>query len=629
MPEEKILELSFDNNTIEHLGIQMYKTLPPVLAELISNAYDADADTVQIELIQNEQDEEKKIIITDDGIGMSFEDLNNKFLVIGRNRRTDDTVTGNITAKKRLVTGRKGLGKLSIFGIAGKIIVESVKNNKKTKFKMDLNKILESSNGYYTPDLIINNVTVDEPNGTKITLDEIKRKSPFDLEVLKYNIASRFAFTDPNFVVGIKFGNDEQNSCLIDNRTAWDNFEHQFKWPYANDDEFCRKNNINGCIYSTKLPLPVGQKGVKLFARGKLVNDFDFFDQKTSSSHAYDYITGYLNIDYIDNDPKTDLITTSRDGLVWDNERLDDLRLWLNEELSKIAREWKDRRVKERKDSLNKKRQISCDAWIKKLPNHESKLAVKLVNEIISNDNIEEDKAILLLEYVENSFQYASFKEFAESLDNLSFEEEGSALKLLDLFKEWELIESKEFYRLSIGRVEAIKKLEKLVAENAKEVPDIHNFLERFPWLIDPRIRNFESEITYSSLLKDKFPESEEKPEHDRRIDFFCMDFNNDIYIFELKRPKSKATSKEITQLASYKEFVQSCSGNSKDSVKNIFCYLICGGVSEHSEGAKEIAKGMTSTGVYVTSYYDLLRNARTYHSEFIEKYEKMIEPQK
>ena len=37
-----ILEMRFDPNVITHLGIQMYSTLPPVIAELVSNSYDAD-----------------------------------------------------------------------------------------------------------------------------------------------------------------------------------------------------------------------------------------------------------------------------------------------------------------------------------------------------------------------------------------------------------------------------------------------------------------------------------------------------------------------------------------------------------------------------------------------------------
>src|SRR5579872_1944573 len=103
------LEMQFDPNTIEHLGIQMYSTLPPVIGELISNAYDADAKSVKIHLID---EGEKSITIADTGHGMKYEDLNSKFLKIGRNRRTDTTGQKS-ESKNRYVIGKKGIGKLS------------------------------------------------------------------------------------------------------------------------------------------------------------------------------------------------------------------------------------------------------------------------------------------------------------------------------------------------------------------------------------------------------------------------------------------------------------------------------------------------------------------------------------
>lgn len=45
----EVLKMTFDPKTIEHLGVKMYSTLPPALAELISNAYDADAGKVILE----------------------------------------------------------------------------------------------------------------------------------------------------------------------------------------------------------------------------------------------------------------------------------------------------------------------------------------------------------------------------------------------------------------------------------------------------------------------------------------------------------------------------------------------------------------------------------------------------
>ncbi|WP_334666774.1 ATP-binding protein, partial [Streptomyces cyaneofuscatus] len=75
-------ELKFDPKTIEHLGVKMYATLPPALAELISNAYDADASSVTVEF-QEQNGNPKAITVIDDGIGMSSDDIQKKFLVIG------------------------------------------------------------------------------------------------------------------------------------------------------------------------------------------------------------------------------------------------------------------------------------------------------------------------------------------------------------------------------------------------------------------------------------------------------------------------------------------------------------------------------------------------------------------
>ena len=38
---EKQLIMSFEANTLQHLGVKLYSTIPPALAELIANSYDA------------------------------------------------------------------------------------------------------------------------------------------------------------------------------------------------------------------------------------------------------------------------------------------------------------------------------------------------------------------------------------------------------------------------------------------------------------------------------------------------------------------------------------------------------------------------------------------------------------
>lgn len=62
------LELRFDPHTVEHLGSQMYSRLPNVIAELVANAYDADASEVSVTVTGPVR--EQIIIVHDDALGM-------------------------------------------------------------------------------------------------------------------------------------------------------------------------------------------------------------------------------------------------------------------------------------------------------------------------------------------------------------------------------------------------------------------------------------------------------------------------------------------------------------------------------------------------------------------------------
>ena len=113
MPEEYTLDI--DLNVLNHLGLNLYSNVPAVLAELIANAWDADAS--QVDVSAKGQSGDKRIIIWDNGCGMNDTDLQEKFLTVGYQRRSKGS--GDQTAGKgRPVMGRKGIGKLSVLSIA-------------------------------------------------------------------------------------------------------------------------------------------------------------------------------------------------------------------------------------------------------------------------------------------------------------------------------------------------------------------------------------------------------------------------------------------------------------------------------------------------------------------------------
>ena len=136
---DKTVKVRFNSRIIDQLGTDMYQSPVSAIAELISNAWDADAENVSISYpTENIASPDAEIVIKDNGVGMSFEELQDKYLNIGYNRRGANMQS--FTEKGRRIMGRKGLGKFSGFGIANLIEIESVSqiSGERFIFKMEI-----------------------------------------------------------------------------------------------------------------------------------------------------------------------------------------------------------------------------------------------------------------------------------------------------------------------------------------------------------------------------------------------------------------------------------------------------------------------------------------------------------
>ena len=112
-------EFSFEISlsVLNHLGRNLYRSFATVLGEAISNAWDSDAKNVHIYIAKKKN----SFVIKDDGIGMSADGFQDKFLKIGYSKRK----TGKSSPKGRPYIGRKGIGKLALLSCAKKITVIS------------------------------------------------------------------------------------------------------------------------------------------------------------------------------------------------------------------------------------------------------------------------------------------------------------------------------------------------------------------------------------------------------------------------------------------------------------------------------------------------------------------------
>jgi len=381
------LVMRFDPNTIEHLGVKMYSQVPTAIAELIANSYDADAKKVIIRLVDDEDG--KKIVVEDDGVGMTFKEINDEFLVIGRNRREEGKTKS--PSGKRRVTGKKGLGKLALFGIGDTIDVITNKDGQKVHFRMNWGRLKQTTGADYAPE-IVSIEKCDKESGTIIILSDLKRKSPFDEHALAISLSKLFNFFDRTFTATII---KDEKQVIIDNELKYSDLKQQFNFSFpdyatSKDIQYQYKQKISGVVISTETPLRPGLRGITLYANGRLVNAPEFYG-RSESSHFYSYITGWLNVDFVDN-WKEDVISTNRQSLNWEQENTKALRDFLEAMILEIQKDWRQKRTELRRNTLSEKLSVDINEWYGKLPSDVLPKVESVVNSIETSELSVEDQ---------------------------------------------------------------------------------------------------------------------------------------------------------------------------------------------------------------------------------------------
>ncbi len=176
-------KIRFSTNILKRLGEELNPDLTQGLIELVKNAYDADAHNCTIEFINifgtklSDQFNifESKVIIKDDGEGMTDEDIINNWLLLGESKKS----TINKTLLGRIPVGDKGLGRLAALRLGRKAILKTVsKKNPLVQYQLEINwenynyvKVVED-----VPLEIKQNI-FSEPQdfGTEIIIENINR----------------------------------------------------------------------------------------------------------------------------------------------------------------------------------------------------------------------------------------------------------------------------------------------------------------------------------------------------------------------------------------------------------------------------------------------------------------------
>ncbi|MDB6093347.1 MAG: histidine kinase [Verrucomicrobia bacterium] len=163
------------------LGRESISSSVTAILELVKNAYDADADVVRIRF-GNLKVGPASMVVEDDGKGMTAEDLQKNWMVIGTSNKL---VARRSVGRNRVLTGEKGLGRLGLDRLCRRTRVQSLQEGGPgveldvdwTKYEVAKSRLEEIAHPFYKIDGLgadpITGESRDFPHGTRLVLENL------------------------------------------------------------------------------------------------------------------------------------------------------------------------------------------------------------------------------------------------------------------------------------------------------------------------------------------------------------------------------------------------------------------------------------------------------------------------
>lgn len=192
---DNAIYFNFSYTALKMLGKNLYNNPLSAVAELVANGIDAKATNIYVYIDMSDK-QHSTIEIVDDGIGMSYEDLAEKYVWVGRNKRQDEALSSE---DKEVIMGRKGIGKLAALYLSSRYYIFSKKNNEESKWVLNVAAYRDSD--FPKLDRVSSNKTIASQaiwarnnSGTAIILEnvDLRRTGSKKIEGLKRNLSDYY-----------------------------------------------------------------------------------------------------------------------------------------------------------------------------------------------------------------------------------------------------------------------------------------------------------------------------------------------------------------------------------------------------------------------------------------------------
>lgn len=628
-------ELTLDLRVLDHLGIKLYSNAAAVLSEAVANAWDADAELVTIDMGDD------TITIEDSGVGMNKAQINDRFLAVGYDKRVQE---GETSGKGRSFMGRKGIGKLALFSIAGSIEVHTRRGNEKHAFTMvtaDVKKAVKAGKSYYPKPIAF----AGPKNGTRLVLTALtKKRTAHAVSALRKRIARRFS------IIGYQAPGGDGFDVRINGEAVGPNDREdlravEFLWEFgkkrldAADLPNLAKRftvgdqvkagrpgwKVTGWLGAADEPKKLKHdeagslNGIVVLARGRLIQE-NILDKLGFNRILVSYLTGQVEADFLDVADQDDIATSDRQRLVEDDDRYVALTEFLQQTLRSIQDAWTELRNQARgKQALEES--PALQEWVQTLPTSQQKNAEKLLGLIRGVELEDREERNQLYRSGMLAFERLRLREQAHLLDATNL----TAAKLLPLLSDLATLEGSLYREIVKVRLDVIREFENLLDSNEKEkVLQKHLFTHL--WLLDPGWERAAGSARIEQRLKKDYkafkPNLSDK-ESKGRVDIKYRTNAGEHIVVELKRSDRQLRMDELLEQGNkYLTALQKClKAEGKQDPHISIVFVVGRPVREEDDpsGTEKVSKALGSINARVVHYETLISNARAAYDEFLK----------
>ena len=649
-------KLQYSHNIIEHLGLKLYQNKPTnVIAELVSNSWDALANTVNIDLI-SKQGTPIGILVSDDGLGMTSEEIINNWLVIAKTKQGSRE---KIDKSSRKPMGRKGIGKLAPFGVAKQVELITLKNGKLNWLSLNYKHLTAQTSQdkpfeIYEPTVYFDDCTNFAIENSEIALqkvtehDELRNKIKtriadlleatkgtiiigHDLsltrvlttETLKKSLGRRFTITlnDPEFQVFINDDLLEEQDCFPEwglriPQVGKITEKIPFKYTNANNEEVTELKEIKYWVgFVDSATWSQEEAGIGIFAHGKLAQDRPFFFKLKGSEIFTRYMYGVIEADWID-EFKDDIISTDRTTLNWEYPGFESFLNWGATETRKFINQFLVYRKANALQEIEKLVEVTLkDKTDYHLTPNEQTHLTSLLADVTPNVDLTEEDKIHFIEVAAKAWVHEPARRLIKNLWNETSQFDPNQFPLIVDKLVQELVPE----GLSLGvmfslRIYALTQLEhRIMVGNETQ---LQHLIEEFPWILHTNYEKFSARSSLKKIVNEaketgkwQFRDAAVATPNDYKqpdVVFLGDAEDRNIIVVELKGPDATVAWLEFNQLQSYMQYFQSRFPNA-----NVTGYLIARGIEE------SVLK-QTPPTVQFKSWSDILIESRKEHMQIL-----------